>query len=284
MRRRLELLLLLSLAACGRDKEPSLAKVDSHAITEEAFRREIQGVPFAQSAYLQSNPGKKELLELLIRRQVVLSEAQKSGLAEKEPLKGRLADMESEFEKQRRDTRERLLVGEFLRDLKEKDLKVSEEEVRKAWGSEKEVKASHILVSDEAKAKDLKTRLDKGTPFESLAKEYSEDPTGKKGGDLGYLQKGSLVPEFENALFPLEVGRTTGPVSSPYGWHLIKKTGERPLSARPFEASEEALRSVLEKQKFQAWLDAARGRHKISTDTAALERFVPPAAPPASPQ
>ena len=61
-----------------------------------------------------------------------------------------------------------------------------------------EIKASHILVSDENEAKEIKNKLDAGASFEELAKQESQDLLSKdKGGDLGYFNSGTMAPEFE---------------------------------------------------------------------------------------
>jgi peptidyl-prolyl cis-trans isomerase D len=81
--------------------------------------------------------------------------------------------------------------------------------------------------SDDEKAKvqllDLKEMLAEGDDFAALAKEYSQDPgTASKGGDLGWFGKGEMVKSFADAAFSLNIGETSDPVKTPYGWHLIK--------------------------------------------------------------
>jgi peptidyl-prolyl cis-trans isomerase C len=279
-RRYLLLPFFLLPAACGKQGDPVLAKVDSSPITLADFDQELQTAPFGGGEYLHTEAGRKELLELLIRRRVVLSEAERSPVGDRPETRGKLADLDREFLRQRQEARERLLVGEFLRDLREGPLKVSDDDVKAAWGKEVEVKASHILVANEDKAKEIRSRIDKGESFEAMAARHSDDPTGKKGGDLGYLMRGSLDPSFEDALFSLKNGQVAGPVASPYGFHIIKRTGERPLSGRPLQEMERPIRAMLENQRFQSWLADAKKRHSISTDAAALERAGAPAAAP----
>lgn len=84
------------------------------------------------------------------------------------------------------------------------------------------VKASHILVNTKCEAQELKARLDKGEDFATLAKKYSKCPSGQDGGDLGYFERGQMVPEFETATFTLPVGKVSEPVQTQFGWHLIK--------------------------------------------------------------
>jgi foldase protein PrsA len=102
---------------------------------------------------------------------------------------------------------------------------VSEEEIKKEFEDKykEEIKASHILVTDEETAKEVKERADKGEDFAGLASEYSIDPSSKdNGGDLGYFRKGMMVPEFDSVVFSLEVNKVSDPVKTQYGYHIIK--------------------------------------------------------------
>lgn len=84
------------------------------------------------------------------------------------------------------------------------------------------VKASHILVNTKAEANLIKSKIDNGESFEALAKKYSKCPSGQEGGNLGYFERGQMVPEFEDAAFDLPVGKVSEPVHTQFGWHLIK--------------------------------------------------------------
>ncbi|MDR2866483.1 MAG: peptidyl-prolyl cis-trans isomerase [Methanomassiliicoccaceae archaeon] len=85
----------------------------------------------------------------------------------------------------------------------------------------KQVNAAHILVDTEKKAKDIRELAYGGEKFADLAKKYSKCPSGRKGGDLGWFGRGSMVREFENAAFSAEKGAIVGPVRTEFGWHLI---------------------------------------------------------------
>jgi len=85
------------------------------------------------------------------------------------------------------------------------------------------IRASHILVADEATAQDLYARLLDGEDFSALASEYSVDTgTKDKGGDLDWFERGQMVTEFEDAAFALEVGEISEPIQTSYGYHIIK--------------------------------------------------------------
>ena len=85
------------------------------------------------------------------------------------------------------------------------------------------IHCAHILVKTETEAKNIKARLDKGEKFGALAKNVSQCPSGKNGGDLGTFTRGKMVKEFEKAAFALEKGQTSGPVKTQFGYHVIKR-------------------------------------------------------------
>jgi peptidyl-prolyl cis-trans isomerase SurA len=71
------------------------------------------------------------------------------------------------------------------------------------------------------RCQEILDRLHAGEKFEDLAREYSDGPSGPRGGDLGEFSVGRMAPEFEDATFACEVGETTGPVETPFGYHII---------------------------------------------------------------
>lgn len=86
----------------------------------------------------------------------------------------------------------------------------------------KQVKAAHILVKSEDKAKELLAKVNAGESFAELAKRNSLCPSGKNGGDLGWFGRGQMVKEFEDAAFNGQKGQTVGPVKTQFGFHLIR--------------------------------------------------------------
>lgn len=85
------------------------------------------------------------------------------------------------------------------------------------------VSASHILVNHEHEIQDLQKKLDEGKSFEELARDFSNCPSGKEGGNLGEFGKGMMVAPFEKAAFALAPGEVSGPVKTQFGFHLIKR-------------------------------------------------------------
>lgn len=87
-----------------------------------------------------------------------------------------------------------------------------------------QARARHILVSTEDACNNLKTQIDGGADFVALAREHSQCPSGKQGGDLGSFGPGQMVKEFDEVVFSAEVGKTHGPVKTQFGYHLIEIT------------------------------------------------------------
>ncbi|MBT8485063.1 MAG: peptidylprolyl isomerase [Phycisphaerales bacterium] len=84
--------------------------------------------------------------------------------------------------------------------------------------------ARHILVSDEALCQELKTKIADGAEFAALAREHSQCPSGKEGGELGSFGPGQMVKEFDEVVFSAEVGAVQGPVKTQFGYHLLEVT------------------------------------------------------------
>lgn len=85
----------------------------------------------------------------------------------------------------------------------------------------KKVQVRHILVGNKELAEEIKKKIDDGEEFSKLAEEFSECPSKKRGGDLGWFGKGAMVRPFEVAAFSAEEGAVVGPVKTEFGWHII---------------------------------------------------------------
>lgn len=103
-----------------------------------------------------------------------------------------------------------------------------------------QVRASHILLMYKGSARSsatrskqeaeqqiaaIKAQLDGGADFAELARQHSDCPSGKSGGDLGMFGRGQMVRPFEEAAFGMPVGATSEVVETDFGYHLIRRTG-----------------------------------------------------------
>ena len=115
-----------------------------------------------------------------------------------------------------------------------------------------------ILVPTEAEANDIIAKLAAGADFADLARQFSKDPTGRNGGDLGFVRRENLSPEGAGALFTLRVGEVTPyPVQTPYGWFVMKANARRVAPTPAFGEVRDQLRAEAIRDGAPALLQAA---------------------------
>ena len=253
---------------------------------------------------LERSQMKKQVLENLIARELLYQESQKKGIkvdqkeieAQLTALKGRFPS-EVEFKKalSTMNLTEAGLRFQFERDLAIRKLlddqiggksTVSEKESRayydgnlESFKKPEQVRASHILIkvdqgADEAKKAEARTKIESlqaklknGEDFGAVAKEYSEGPSGPKGGDLGFFGRGQMVKPFEETAFSMKPGQVSGMVETRFGYHLIMVTERTPESTLSYEEVKDRLEQYLKQQKVQeeiaAYVETLKGKAKI---------------------
>jgi len=130
--------------------------------------------------------------------------------------------------------------------------------------------ARHILIktnelTSEADARNrllqLKERIDNGVKFDELARLHSEDASASKGGDLGWVNPGDTVPDFEKAMDALQPGQVSAPIQSPFGWHLIQvleRRNQDVTQERQKLLARQAIRERKAEEAFQDWVRQIR--------------------------
>ncbi|MHC1696984.1 MAG: peptidylprolyl isomerase [Geobacteraceae bacterium] len=263
------MLLAFSLFACKPGEQAKsagtiLADVNGTAITTEDFKNEVERLPPYLKPMVQSPEGKKELLDSMVVREIILEQAKKDGVDKSKEVSDRLEDL-----------RKRLIVETYLKKKVEQDAVVSDAELQKFYDENKDkfksgeqVSASHILVKTEKEAGDILAQLKSGANFEDLAKKFSTDSTGAKGGDLGWFSKGAMVPEFDKVVFGLKEGQLSGVVKTQFGFHIIKVTGQRPAGVRTFAEVKDQIKSTLlpgkQQEIFQKMKEDLKKNAKVS--------------------
>jgi len=140
-------------------------------------------------------------------------------------------------------------------------------------GPVQQTHARHILlrVSDLTPEPEVRRRLDEmkqrveagQIEFSTLARLHSLDPSGSRGGDLGWLYPGDTVPEFEKAMNALKINQISAPVQSPFGWHLIQvleRRVEQASSERARLQARQALRDRKGDEAYQDWMRQLRDK------------------------
>jgi peptidyl-prolyl cis-trans isomerase SurA len=125
------------------------------------------------------------------------------------------------------------------------------------------IKTSEVLSDTDAETRLLaiRERVVNGADFGELAKASSADLSAAKGGDLGWLNPGDTVPEFERAMNALQAGEVSPPVRSPFGWHLIQVMERRVQDVtdeRKRSAARQALRERKAEQAYEDWVRQLR--------------------------
>jgi peptidyl-prolyl cis-trans isomerase C len=251
---------------------------------------------------------RSQVLENLIARELLYQESQKKGIKiSEEEVNKQLINVKAQFPNEaefnnaltRMNLSEASIKEKLQRDLALKKLiedevapkvTVSDSDIRAFYENNPEtfkqperVKASHILIKVDPKADasqkaeaqkkiDLvQEKLQKGEDFGALAKEYSEGPTGPKGGDLGYFTRGQMVKPFEEAAFAMKPGEVSGMVETTFGYHLIKVTDKTPEGTMSYDDVKERLGEFLKQQKIQEEINVYV---KKLEEKAKIERFV----------
>lgn len=221
-----------------------LATVGPREITESDFERASTGFDPQTAEQFKTPEGKKRLVQELVNQELFYLDAVEKKLDQDEEFK-------SQLEKFKTDLLKQYSIGMLL-----KDIKVTEDEVlsfykqnEKQFKSDESVKASHILVETEEKAKNILSEIKSGLSFEDAARKYSSCPSNQQGGDLGYFTRGRMVPEFEDAAFALDKGQISEPVKTMYGYHLIKLTEKKQEQVKSYDEVKNQLAQQLLGQK-----------------------------------
>ncbi|MGD9235152.1 MAG: peptidylprolyl isomerase [Desulfobacterales bacterium] len=258
-----------------------------------------QQVPEAQMGLM-----KNQVLDSLIDRELLFQETKKKGINidpkdvadELQKIKQRYAKP-GEFEQllndmglTESDVQNQIERGLAIQQLIDNEVRskvtIGDEEVKSYYDANpqlfeqpEQVKASHILVKVDANApqeekdkarkkiESVQEKAKKGEDFATLAKTYSEGPSGPNGGDLGYFRRGQMVKPFEDAAFNLNPNETSDIVETQFGYHLIKVVDKKPAQKMTYADVKERLSEHLKKQKTDseagAYIQSLRGSAKI---------------------
>ncbi|HHY03729.1 MAG TPA: peptidylprolyl isomerase [Thermoanaerobacterales bacterium] len=293
-------LISLAIAGCGLvekqapkakviDGKEVVAVVNEDYVLKSDFDMQVNQVKDALEANGQdfsSKEGQKKLedikqtvLDGMIKDVLALQQAEKNNIkleeneveqaisqletyhGGKEALDNHLKEQGIDREKLKEILEDQLLIL-HLKDELTKDVKVTDEEVKKYYEENKDkfvlpspqVRASHILVDTEEEAKKILEQINAGKDFAELAKQYSKDTQTKDaGGDLGYFGKGQMEEEFEKAAFKLKPNEISDIVKTKYGFHILKVTDQR--DSLSFEDVKTYISAELEKIKKDEKLD-----------------------------
>lgn len=240
------------ISACSDSN--TIAKVGDKNITEDEFQAYLKFKRIPQ----QDEKAVDRALDEYLRRAALAQAIEKKGTLDS-------ALVEAELEEFRRE----LLIGRhFNRHLRDS---VDERSVENYYANNvdeyrsESVHAAHILIrvdtrmtesersAKRTQAHEIYSQLRADGDFEELAREHSQDKvSAEKGGDLGWLRKGAVDPEFSERLFALEEGEISEPFLTPFGFHIVQKIEGPQTVTRPLESVSGDIRYQLRHQAKQA--------------------------------
>jgi peptidyl-prolyl cis-trans isomerase C len=251
---------------CGGTEEgEEVARVNGAVLTVEEF---YASVP-EQLLAVMSVEDQEEALRTWVKTELFYQEAVRRGIDDDGSIRRRLRELERE-----------IVAEELIRRSMAEVPEVTEAEARIYFDAHDsdyaiQIRLAHILVRSRAEADRALARIREGTPFENVAATVSIDQTAAMGGDLGYMRRGEMVHELEEAAFALKVGEVSDVIPSNYGYHIIKVLDRHPGAGQPSFDSKRAavlnfLTSQRRRQAFDEWLVELEERATVVIDTAQL--------------
>ena len=290
---------LLSFAACGlalaanaqtqqaapaaqtaaKPADPVVARINEQEVRLSEVTRLVGQLP-PQVQQMPMEMLYPALLEQVVNQKLVASAAYKAGLDKSQEVKDELKQAE-----------ERIVQRAYMQ--KEVQARITPEAVDAKYKEflkenppQDEVKASHILVEQEADAKEIIAQLGKGGDFAKLAKEKSKDTVAaQQGGDLGYFTQDTMVEPFAKAAFAMKPGEISKePVQTQFGWHVIKVEDRRVAPPPPLDEVRPQIERELSRDVVSSLVDNLRKDAKVETfqmDGSPMPKEEPAAAPAA---
>jgi len=213
------IVLICCLTGCrsGPGDGEIVARVGDAVLTREALARFMtwEGLkPYQENVYV----------ERWINRELLYQEARKKKLDQNDELRWELELIEKEW-----------MIHRLLEHTYREKIQITENEVRTYYDEnqeqfrieEDEVRAFHILTRDRSEANLARQEITAGRQFEEVARERSIGMFRNKGGDMGYVRRGDIIPELSRVLFALSEGALSNVIRSDYGFHLIKAVKKR---------------------------------------------------------
>ncbi len=287
------------------------AIVNGETIARGEFDGEVLAVQKAVLGFgkpltvTQTSSIEADVLESMIRREILYQESRKSGIMPDEDavnkeiktLKQQFPD-EKEFKNElnRQHISEEILrvrlernnsLQQYIERNFSSKITVADSEMvtyyeghLDSFRQPLQVCAAHIFIRTDPKggasqkaegrkkAEQILSKLKKGQDFAGLAREYSDGPTRSNGGDLGCLRTGQLDKQFERTVFALDPGKTSDIIDTEYGFHIFRVTDKKAETVLAYESVKDKIRQLLlsEKAKQEADLQARKLREKTDVE------------------
>ena len=247
--------------------ETILASFDGQTITLGEFNQLWEQVPEDYKLQLD----KSMVLDQMISEKLLIQESKNMGLEE-----------DNDVLEQIKKITEQILVQVLIeREILDK-IKVNDEEVleyyeqnKDSFTEKEQVHLYNILLETEEEAQDILEQLKAGGDFSDIAIEKSTGPSAVQGGDLGYLTRGTIIPEIEEVVFALELEELSEIIKTDFGFHILKITEKKPETVKTLEeVKEDIIQTLLpdkQKEAFENLLEELKSKSEIEINEEALQ-------------
>lgn len=246
--------------------ETILASFREQTITLGEFNQIWEEVPEDYKLQLD----KSLVLDQMISEKLLIQEAKNIGLEEDNDVLEQIKKMSEQILVQV------LIEREILDKIKVNDEEVLEyyEQNKDSFTEKEQVYLYNILLETEEEAQDVLEQLEAGGDFSEIAIEKSAGPSATQGGDLGYLTRGTIIPEIEEVVFALELEELSEVIKTDFGFHILKITEKKPESVTALEeVKEDIIQTLLpDKQKvaFENFVEELKSKSEIEINEEAL--------------
>ncbi len=246
--------------------ETILASFREQTITLGEFNQIWEEVPEDYKLQLD----KSLVLDQMISEKLLIQEAKYMGLEE-----------DNDVLEQIKKITEQILVQVLIeREILDK-IKVNDEEVleyyeqnKDSFTEKEQVHLYNILLETEEEAQDVLEQLKAGGDFSEIAIEKSAGPSATQGGDLGYLTRGTIIPEIGEVVFALELEELSEVIKTDFGFHILKITEQKPETVKALEeVKEDIIQTLLpdkQKEDFENFLEELKNKSEIEINEEAL--------------
>jgi len=267
--------IILGVAVLGylsfNKKQNTLATIGRHVISKSDLQDRLKTFPEQYQEQLKIPANQEKILNQMVEEELLMQAAKHEGIEQRKEITDKLEQAKKE-----------LILNTLITEKINNQVTITEEEV-KAFFKQNEAqfnevenrRVQHILVADEKLAESIRDRAKRGNNFGDLAKQYSTDPTGQNGGDLGWFGRGQLVPDFERAAYNLRSkGDISNVIKTQFGYHVIKLNDVRVRPKLSYEDVKEALTNQLlgnkRQIKSQEFLTSLKEQFKVKVNAEKL--------------
>jgi len=248
----------------------TLATIDGETVTEEALMRTVDARGQRSQLMLNNPTLRRQYLDHLIDSRLMAKAAETGGITSSPQYKELLAEAQMQI-------LAKLYADNYI------DKHLTDAELQSFFAkassrySNQEIHVAHIVVKDEGKAKSLLIQLKNGADFATLAKEQSQGPSAPHGGDLGFIGRGRMVKEFEDAMFNTPKGTVyPQPIKTPFGYHLVKVIDTKGDATVTYADVAAKVRLNYTEELREQMVKELRAKAQVKVDEEAVRTFSPP--------